>query len=314
MGQETPEMPTDTKQALAMLDAFGSVGVRQFQITALDIEQNKVGYEVRSLDELKRHMSGRLEAATRSKRNIVVRPARQAGVLFVQLDDLSTAEAASIGQHGFFSLETSPDNHQVWVAVSDGPKDGTEAAKEFRRRMKKGTAADKSATNAVRLAGSLNIKPKYAPDFPVVKLSQAQPGKTVTVAELDAAGLLAAPEPITAPPRVFPKGRADYPSRPNAPRHWPDYGRALSGAPVNREGGGPDRSLADFMFCKWAAERGWLADEIAVKLTEVSDKAQEREKAGDQGYAKVTAQNAVVVVEKERGRRQGREAHSRLEP
>ncbi|MBV9035529.1 MAG: hypothetical protein JO182_13655 [Acidobacteriaceae bacterium] len=153
----------------------------------------------------------------------------------------------------------------------------------------------------MRLAGSLNIKPKYTPDFPVVTVAQVQPGKTVTVAELDAAGLLAAPEAVT-PPRSVPLLKTPQP-RADAPRSWPDYRRALSGAPFNKQGNGPDRSKADFMWAKWSAERGWNADEIAAELLKVSDKAKEHAARGDTGYTALTAGNAVAVVERERGRR-----------
>jgi hypothetical protein len=47
-------------------------------------------------------------------------------------------------------------------------------------------------------------------------------------------------------------------------RYWPDYQQALRGAPLKGDGT-RDRSLADFMFCKWAAERGWSIEETAVE-------------------------------------------------
>ena len=58
------------------------------------------------------------------------------------------------------------------------------------------------------------------------------------------------------------------------------------------------------MFCRWAAQRGWTAEEIAIKLTEVSQKAQEQARRGDDGYAKVTAWNAVQAVSRDRSHRQ----------
>ena len=73
---------------------------------------------------------------------------------------------------------------------------------------------------------------------------------------------------------------------------------------MKKDGGGPDRSLADFMWSKWAAQRGWNAEEIAAKLTDVSDKAKERAGKGDTGYASLTAENAVAVVDREKGRTQ----------
>lgn len=293
-------MPPDTKQALAMLDAFRGVGATSFYLTLLDIDENEQGLGWRSGEELRRGLSARLEAATRQKKNIVIRP-RSTTSLLAQLDDLDDEEAARIGQHGFMTVRTSPNGYQVWLAVSDGPKE-KEAAKQFRKRIRKGAGADKSATGAVRLAGSLNIKPKYAPDFPVVTLSLVNPGKTATVAEIEAAGLLAAPETVT-PARSVPQLKTPKP-RPDAPRHWPDWTRALAGAPLKKDGSGPDRSMADFMFCKWSAERGWQKEEIAAKLLEVSPKAQERAARADEGYATLTAENAFNVVERERARRQ----------
>ena len=57
------------------------------------------------------------------------------------------------------TLRTSPGNGQVWLAVSDGPKESDEeAAQEFQTRVRRGAAADQSATGATRIAGSLNFK------------------------------------------------------------------------------------------------------------------------------------------------------------
>jgi hypothetical protein len=68
--------------------------------------------------------------------------------------------------------------------------------------------------------------------------------------------------------------------------------------------GTPDRSLADFMWCKWAIQRGHGIEETAEKLAEVSPKAQERIRVkGDQGYALLTARNAAAAVERDRERR-----------
>jgi hypothetical protein len=111
--------------------------------------------------------------------------------------------------------------------------------------------------------------------------------------------LLAAPPLAPASvPRAEPAARAAR------GRYWPDYQQALRGAPLKGDGT-RDRSLADFMFCKWAAERVWSIEETAAKLAEVSAKAQERiQLKADAGYTLLTARNAAVAVERERGRRQ----------
>ncbi len=49
-----------------------------------------------------------------------------------------------------------------------------------------------------------------------------------------------------------------------------------------------------------AAQRGWNAEEIAAKLTEVSDKTKERSARSDDSYAALTAENALGVVDSRR--------------
>ena len=94
----------------------------------------------------------------------------------------------------FSFFKTSPANFQAWVAVA-GAED-----KDFARRLRKGAGADATASGATRVAGSLNFKDKYAPEFPRVKIEQATPGRKATHAELDQLGLVAAPRPRRAPP------------------------------------------------------------------------------------------------------------------
>lgn len=81
--------------------------------------------------------------------------------------------------------------------------------------------------------------------------------------------------------------------------------RCLERAPLSKERGGPDRSSADFDWCKLAARFSWSIDETAKKLLEVSEKAQERRDLGDPGYVNVTAKNAANSVAA-RGRQRGR--------
>ncbi|MGB8062275.1 MAG: hypothetical protein WCF26_10295 [Candidatus Sulfotelmatobacter sp.] len=51
--------------------------------------------------------------------------------------------------------------------------------------------------------------------------------------------------------------------------------------------------MADFFWCTMAAQSGHSIEDIAAKLLEVSDKAQERARLHDEGYALVTAQTAA---------------------
>jgi hypothetical protein len=297
----------DTGQALAMLEAFASVGARVFDLSITDINGDPVEGLQRtgeSLAQLRRRIGRDLQAAECNGHNVIIRP-RSTAALLVQLDDFSPEKAAQMEPYAFITISTSPGNGQVWLAVADGPKESEkEAAKAFRKRIRRGAGADKSATGATRISGSLNFKLHYAPEFPLVTLTHVERGKTITVAQLEKAGLIASAEepapilpPASVPPRIPPSGATSA-------RYWPDYERALRGAPLKKHGSGPDRSLADYMFCRWAAQRGWTAEEIAIKLVEVSPKAQEQARRGDEGYAKVTAWNAVQAANLDRSYRQ----------
>jgi hypothetical protein len=58
-----------------MLDILASVGATAFDVTLLDIEGREQGFQRnRSLDELRRSMGRRLEAATATRHSVVIRP------------------------------------------------------------------------------------------------------------------------------------------------------------------------------------------------------------------------------------------------
>ena len=87
---------------------------------------------------------------------------------------------------------------------------------------------------------------------------------------------------------------------------WPDYARSLAGAPPNLQGTGPDRSMADFSWCMTAIDWGWSIEQTATKLPDVSERAAERVRLKDEGYALITAQNAAAAVERGRQRSRAR--------
>jgi hypothetical protein len=59
----------------------------------------------------------------------------------------------------FLTVQTSPGNHQAWIAVPSFKSD--QDRKDITRRVKKQVTADSSATGSVRLAGTSNFKAKY---------------------------------------------------------------------------------------------------------------------------------------------------------
>ncbi len=190
--------------------------------------------------------------------------------------------------------------------MSDGPKENDEeAAREFKTRVRRATAADHNASGASRVVGSINFKLDYAPDFPVVTLGHVRAGGLTTVAALEKAGFLA-PRELPHPPPVLP------PQPRHTDRKRPPKAGLSAGVNPRTEKGGrkPDRSKADYFWAKYAYERGWTTDEIAAKLPEVSDRARERIRAGNiekgkfKGYCRVMAENAEKYEQQRKSQRQ----------
>jgi hypothetical protein len=272
-------------EAWAMLDVFVSVGADRFDVTWTNAAGDQERFR-RNLSpaELMRTMPEILGDATRRQRNLIVRP-RGPGVSFIQLDDLKADKLPGLAPAVFLSIETSPGNFQAWLALP-GIED-----KDFARRLRKGTGADTTASGATRVAGSINFKDKYAPNFPRVAIHTAQPGRLADADELDRLGLVAAPEVVAQPLRIAPARVST-----GGNRRWPSYERCVDGAPLNSEETGPDISRADFVFCMTAISLGWSVDDTAARLLEESTKAQTNGKA----YADLTARNAALAVERRR--------------
>ena len=285
-------------QALSMLDTFASVGATHFDLTHIDIDGEKRGFRrEQSLAQLRNSLPKLFPGAEARQNNIIIRPLSDR-VLFVQLDDLDDVALGRVGEATFLTLQTSPGNHQAWIAVSG--LDNAADAKDFARRLRKGAGADPTASGATRVAVTTNYKRKYEPDFPTVAILAATPGRVATPAHLEALGLVAPPEPVRQPSVVPLRVSRRHEAAIRA-RRWPDYQRCLEGAPPNHGKTGPDISRADFAWCMTALDWGWNIEETAARLMEVSSKAREN----GERYAAITAQNAAAAVERN-GQRKGR--------
>ena len=268
-------------EADTMIELFASVGVTSFDLTWT----NRAGEKERfrrnvNLAELRRTLPAMLDAAPAHQRNIIVRP-HGPGMSYIQLDDLKKPQLAALAPAVFLTLETSPGNFQAWAAIV-GSED-----RDFARRLRKGAGADPTASGATRVAGSINLKDKYAPDFPCVKIHAAQHGRMTDSAELERLGLVATrdPEPVLIPPTRSRPGRGV--------RKWPSYERCLERAPPSQGSPGDNRhSIADFTWCLIAADWGWPVDEIAARLLEESAKARDN----GHSYALKTATRAAEAA------------------
>ena len=300
----------DLNVAMRMVDTFATVGATHFDLTHTNIDGEKRGFRPsQSTTQIKNSLPRLFPGATERQNNIIVRPLSEK-VHFVQLDDLDADALKRAGEAAFLTLKTSPGNYQAWIAVSDIQDDGE--ARDFGRRLRRGVGADKSASGATRVAGTVNYKRDYEPEFPMVRIEDAHPGRIVTKAQLEGRGLVSAPEPdIIAATESSAEssstrqtGLSQYLHR--IKKAWPYYAISLAGAPPNRAGTGPDRSMADFTWCMTAIDWGWSIEETARKLPEVGERAHQRvEHLRDEGYPLITAQNAAAEVERN-DRKRGR--------
>ena len=282
-------MVAEVDQALALLQAFASVGVKSFALTLTNIEGQKLpqgSYSHCSPEQLKHMLRPMLKVATAQQHNVIIRPGQSERAELVQLDDLAEPELRRLGPVSLVVLATSPGNGQSWVAVED-------ATPGFARRLRQGTGADGSASGATRISGSRNFKAKYAPHFPTIEILACHPGKVVQRVELDSLELVAPVEEVkvaASSVSLLPAGR----------RKWPSYQRCVLQAPPGRGGEDrPDISKADFVWCMTALDWGWSMAATAARLMQESQKAQEN---GDH-YALLTAQNAAAAVARRRGNR-----------
>jgi DNA invertase Pin-like site-specific DNA recombinase len=290
-------MPSDIREAQRMIDVFTSVGARQFVVTKLDIEQklkwcntysavelrDKFPAMVRTAQERKKHSLHSGEQIMAGE-NLIVRPSGP-DVVFVQLDDLAADQLERLRPASCLIINTSPGSHQAWIAVSGVDK---AESKDFVRRVRKAVGdADMSASGATRIAGVENFKIKYAPDYPMVTIIHAAPGRVMTPERLQSIGLLAEPEPVKTPFRVSPFSSS---------ASWPDYQKCVNGAPPNHAKDGPDISKADFFYAMLCAQRRHGVEAIAGRLMELSSKAKEN----GESYARITAENATAAAERGR--------------
>jgi hypothetical protein len=269
--------------ARLMLDVFTSVGAERFDVTWTTRQGEKTAFRRHVPASSVRHFLPTIIAnAEKNERNLIVRPVSPRAV-FIQLDDLNGEGLERVKPAAFLGLQTSPGNYQAWVAMPAGATD-----KEFVRRLRKGAGADDSASGATRVAGSVNFKDKYAPDFPRVQIAYAAPNLMASVSQLESLGLVTTPAKSARPYIPF------SPIYRTRSRKWPSYQVCVQGAPPNRDDTGPDISKADFTWCMTAISWGHGIEETASHLMEESPKAREN----GERYALMTAQNAAAAVER----------------
>jgi len=94
-------------------------------------------------EDLDRTIPALLDTAIADRLNLTVRP-HGGGVRFIQLDDLAADRLPALAAAMFLILETSPGNHQAWLAMPG------EHDREFARRLRRGAGADITASGATK--------------------------------------------------------------------------------------------------------------------------------------------------------------------
>jgi hypothetical protein len=202
----------------------------------------------------------------------------------LQLDDCPPVALDTLSPLSFLQLATSPGNGQSWLALGDELNEA--GYSELRYRLFTTGPLGKLGVNggahgSVRWPGSLNRKPnrRYADgESPRVQLLRAAPGRVVTVADLEAAGLLGA-KPKKATPAQVASIKSRLPLE-----GWPDINDYLAR--------NDDRSNPECSWAMRAISLGFPQQWVIEKLLEVGPKARER----GRDYAKLTVSRASEFV------------------
>jgi hypothetical protein len=201
----------------------------------------------------------------------------------IQVDDCSWEVVRLLKPFAFLVTMTSPGNYQVWLAISDVIPDHEDFKSQKRRlyQFLKPTGANGGAHGSIRWPGTLNRKPKRRyqdGESPRVQLIGVALGRTVSIAELDAAGLLA---PL--PPKKTPEQIREIKGR--LPQGWPSMGEYLAKH--------KDRSTAEFAWSCRAIELGWPQYRVEEELARIGAKARTRTR---DNYITETVANAARKV------------------
>jgi len=259
-------------EATAAVDACASVGAEHVLVVwtdeTLPPEENCTGTDrYKSLAEFQADLSRLLKCNEQSPvESMAVRVRWKGETHLLQVDECAPEALERLAPYSFMQIMTSPRNGQAWLAFSESFTQ--EQYNELKDRLftrlnptKDPKGVNGGAHGSVRWPGSLNRKPsrRYADgESPRVQLLLACPGRTVTLAELDAAGLLA-----PAPPKKTREQIREIKGR--LPDGWPSMDELL--------GRHKDRSTAEFAWSCRAIEAGWPQYRVEEELARIGAKA-----------------------------------------
>lgn len=270
-------------QAAAMVELFGSVGADKFDFNLVEYDPNKprdVGdnleFDTLSTNKFLENIPRAIELNHSEYAHFFVRPRLSgSGVALLQLDDLGQQAVENLQPFGLLGLKTSGGNHQVVLAIKGVTAQELSAIK---RKCEQVYGADLGANGSYRVAGSKNLKSKYAPAFPTVEIIFGNPGKIVTIAELEQVDIVVAAE--THSSKLGADGAGiNSPLLCSIPvagssfgKQMPDYAYFL-GRPHLKKDGSVDLSATDYAFAATALRRGFSQEEVIAELARHRSKA-----------------------------------------
>jgi hypothetical protein len=278
-------------EADAALTACVSVGIDKLLAVFVDdnvanFEESCAFSEYGNARQFRDRVEGYLKRNQSRRESMTVRLRFKDNFGIIQCDDCPPEALEALAPFSFLQLATSPGNGQSWIALADGLN--AEAYRDLRFRLFAECAplgklgVNGGAHGSVRWPGSLNHKPKrrYADgESPRVQLLRSALGRLVTVAELEAAGLLGAP-PDKPDPRVVREMRG------RLPKGWPDISECYARF-------GRDRSRAEFVWAMRAGSMGWSEERVAARLAQIGAKAATRDR---DGYVTSTVRKAFECL------------------
>lgn len=275
----------------ATLTACASVGIDKYLAvflddTITDFEESCTFSEYGDPRQFRARLDGYLKRNQARRESLSVRLRFKGEFKVMQLDDCPPEALKALAPYSFLQVATSPGNGQAWIALADElDEDGYKALRYrlFSERAPLGKLkVNGGAHGSVRWPGSLNCKPsrRYRDgEPPRVQLLRAALGLKVSVAELEAAGLLGA-----APPKPDPRVVREIRGR--LPKGWPDLNDSYAQF-------GRDRSRAEFVWCMKALRRGWPSSHVEAELASLGVKASARAR---DSYIRDTVANAARIV------------------
>ncbi len=174
-------------QAHQCLNLLETVGVTEFGVTTLPEgaeNERRPQYKVLQASELRRSLRHYIKRNRTQVESLLIRPFGN----LIQVDECNGEDLQRLAAFSFLGIETSPGNFQSWLVLPH--KTEKSDCNRIRNQLLRSLpGTDRGASGSMRFPGSISHKPGR--DKFCVRIVSSNPGRFVTAAELDAAGLLA---------------------------------------------------------------------------------------------------------------------------